>query len=273
MTALSPDLFKYDDYKKYLADLSEFKGRGFRKAIAEAAQCQTAYISHVLGGNAHFSLEQAEAISRLVSHTELETLFFLTLIDYTRSGTPSLRKFLSGQLGRLRDRHQRLKDRFGIKSTVSQENQGTFFSHWSYTAVYFGLMLTNCKTANALSHRLGIGEENVKEILDFLCSVNLAVKNEDQYENGPAELHLGKENPAITRHHLNWRVRCLPSLDQYRKNSNMHYSMIFTVSEKDLEKVRNTIKQCVQETVETVRKTTPDRLYAFTLDLFNVDTK
>jgi hypothetical protein len=54
-------IFEYRDYKTYLNDTlekraREFNERGIRSRLSEAIKCHTAYVSQVLGGNAHFSL-------------------------------------------------------------------------------------------------------------------------------------------------------------------------------------------------------------------------
>ena len=64
-------IFDFKDYKLYLAKVEErrpLKGRGFRAELARIMGCQTAYVSQVLNGRANFSLEQAQAVSKLLVH-------------------------------------------------------------------------------------------------------------------------------------------------------------------------------------------------------------
>ncbi len=75
-------LFEYLSYKTYLKAALENKpsgGHGFRSKIAAALGCQVSYISQVLNKEAHFSLEQAEALNSLLGHTDEESEFFSCL--------------------------------------------------------------------------------------------------------------------------------------------------------------------------------------------------
>lgn len=57
-------IFDYSDYKAFILSVDQSRPRGFRKSLAAAIPCQTAYVSQVLNGGAHFNLEQAEAAGR-----------------------------------------------------------------------------------------------------------------------------------------------------------------------------------------------------------------
>ena len=97
------DLFEQTDYKAYLLALIATypsKGRGIHRSMAEAIRCQVAYISHVLAGDYHFSIEQAEASARFFGLSRAESEFFVLLVSHNRSGTTELRE-LGGSAARL----------------------------------------------------------------------------------------------------------------------------------------------------------------------------
>ena len=87
-------IFEFDDYKAYLKHFSARRpkgGRGFRAEIARCASCQTAYVSQVLNSNANFSLEQAQALNKLLLHNKEEGQYFLLLVQFHRAGSRDLR--------------------------------------------------------------------------------------------------------------------------------------------------------------------------------------
>src|SRR5258708_7490388 len=99
------EIFDYIDYKQYLADTIRklpLKGHGFRSRMARAAGCRVAFISQVLNGRLHLSLEQAEAINVLLEHPSDEGDFFLLLIQYGRAGSRALQERLKSQIDRFR---------------------------------------------------------------------------------------------------------------------------------------------------------------------------
>jgi hypothetical protein len=57
---LMVDVFEYDDYRNYLQDLvNERKQKGFAQSeIADAVNCQPAYLSHVLKGSCNLALNR-----------------------------------------------------------------------------------------------------------------------------------------------------------------------------------------------------------------------
>lgn len=132
-------VYSYRDYKAYLNKVIKLRPRSFRKALAHAISCQTAYVSHVLNGNAHLSSEQAEAASRFLGLSRAETRFFLLLVEYTRAGTESLRSLLREELDEVRNRELVIREKVSVylqacrartrPSTIRAGNTQTFTSH------------------------------------------------------------------------------------------------------------------------------------------------
>lgn len=262
-------VFDYQDYKKYLGEYAETRGRGFRKSLAEAARCQTAYISHVFNGTAHFSWEQAEAISRFIGHSELETEYFLHLVEFTRAGTPSLRDFLSRKLGELREKHLNIMSRVQIRESVSPADQARYYSAWYYAAIHVLLTLPGMDTAEALSRHLKLSPRVVAEVLDFLSSISLIVQKGARYEIGSKWIHLERNSPLISKHHTNWRLQAVRSLENMR-DGEVHYSSAYTLSVEDITVVRKKLVDAIEQTVKVVKATTPEKLCALTLDFWEL---
>jgi hypothetical protein len=97
------DVFKYHSSMHYVRDFIQVKGHGYKSAMARAMACQSAYVSRVLKDQASFSLEQAERLTRLFSHSHLESKYFLTMVARDRAGTPELRNFFESALRELHD--------------------------------------------------------------------------------------------------------------------------------------------------------------------------
>jgi len=73
------DIFSFskDDYRDYVAsflDSQESKER--RTDLAKFLGCQNSFVSQVLTGRAHFSLEHAVRISNFLGHSVDERTFF-----------------------------------------------------------------------------------------------------------------------------------------------------------------------------------------------------
>lgn len=267
--SLEADIFEFRDYKAYLLAVLERSPRGTRKAMANAAQCQTAYISHVLNGQAHLSLEQAEALSRFVGHGRKEARFFLLLVEFTRAGTASLRKLLSEQLDDMRGANLSIKERVGVKETLSREDQATYYSAWYYAAIHVLTTLPHARTKEAIARFLDLPLQKVAEIADFLLSVGLVESGENGFRIGKSQIHLEKDSPLISKHHANWRIQALRSLDHARAE-DLHFSSVFTISKTDREKIRTILVQSLESSVNLIKTSKEERICAMTLDFFDL---
>ena len=273
MTGSKREIFQYSDYKRYLSDFIHAlpsKGHGFRSQMAKAAGCRVAFISQVLSGSLHLSLEQAESINALLEHTSEECDFFLLLTQFSRAGTPRLRERLGAQMERIRQKRLVLKDRVDIKTTLDPVSQATYYSSWHYAAVHILVTIQQFQTREAIRAHLQVPARKVSEVIDFLQSVGLVSSEGGRLKPGVTRLFLGSESPMISRHHTNWRMRAIDSLDQDAA-SNVHLSTLLSFSSADLLKLKEQVVRSIEETRGIARVSGPEEvLYCFNVDFFKV---
>jgi uncharacterized protein (TIGR02147 family) len=266
---MNKTVFDYRDYKVYLLAVAEEQERGFRKRLAAAARCQTPYISHVLNGGAHFSWEQAEAISRYLQHSSLETEYFLLLVEFTRAGTPSLRAFLERKLDEFRDSHFDLKARVGIGETVDEQIRLRYYSSWHYSAIHILLSVPGMDTADVIARHLRLPHSLVADCLEFLCSARLAERKGSKFGIGSMWMFVDRTSPLIVRHHTNWRLQAIRSLETMR-DSDLRYSSIYSMSAEDYQHIRKQLVSEIERVVETVKKSDPEEVCVMNLDFFRL---
>lgn len=264
-------IFEYSDYKTFIRDLGEARPRGFRKALAEAIPCQTAYVSQVLNGPAHFNWEQAEAAARYLELSKAELRYFLLLVEHNRAGTPSLKRVLDEQLQEMREHHLLLRERIGIAATLSAENQTRYYSSWHYAAVHMGVTIPTLRSRAAISKALRITPDALAPILDFLSSVGLITKQAEKYYPGTTLIHLGKDSPAIYQHHTNWRIQALVMMHADVTQRNVHYSTVVTMSAKDAQKIRELFTQAISNASVIIKASPEEQVFGINLDLFRLD--
>jgi uncharacterized protein (TIGR02147 family) len=266
------NIYEYRDYKALLRALIDSYpkgGRGIRKALAESIRCQVAYVSHVLAGSYHFSVEQAEGAARFFGLSRDESEYLLLLVSQNRAGTKELQSFLDRMLDDSVRRQKSLKSRAKIKETIDRVDQATYYSHWYYGAVHMLLTIPELRTREAISRRLKLTPRKVSGILDFLIASGLVKKEGAQFLPFATALHLEGDSPLIARHHTNWRLCSISSLSEERPN-DLHYSGVVTCSENDLPKVRERIAQCLEECVAIIKPSKEERLVGLCLDWFEV---
>jgi uncharacterized protein (TIGR02147 family) len=264
-------LFEYADYKAFLRAVGEERPRGFRKALAQATGCQTAYVSQVLNGQYHFSLEQADAAAAFLGFTKEESKFFLLLVERQRAGTDSLRAYFAEQLEESRSRHLLLKHRLGVQASLGVPEQSRYYSCWQYSAVHMAVTIPKLQTRPALARALGISPRKLSEVLDFLGTVGLIQKKGERYLPGATQLHLSKDSPLIAQHHANWRQQGLAKMHSDHAGEGIHYSSVSSLSAADARKIKAQLTTALSDAVRAIKDSPEEVLFGINLDFFRVD--
>lgn len=264
-------VFEFENYKDFLLSWiksQKFKGRGIRQKLATAACCQVAYISHVLVGERHLSLEQGEAIARFIGLTADDLEYFLLLIESARAGTTHLKDYFDRQLHAKKNANRDLKKRVRIKNSISQEDQGVYYSAWYYQAIRMALTIPELQTPVAISETLRIPIERVHEVLHFFITKGLARATANGFETTQTQIHVGSDSPLIGRMHSNWRQHTVHQLE-HRRQDNLHYSAAVTLSESDYQKVREVLLKAVTNCHQIIRPSKEEKLCVLAMDFYS----
>lgn len=270
MTKLS--IFEYSDYKKFLIDWIDQgpqKGRGLRKQLAEAIGCQTAFITHVLSGNYHLSLEQAEASSRWLGLNDPESRFLILLVLLKRAGTKSLENMIRKQISELREEQAILKDRVNIQETLSIEDQTIYYSSWHYAAIHMALLNPNLRSVDGLQKYFQLTTAKIISVLDFLLERGLIKKEKNIYKVNKPVLHLELNSPLLTQHHTHWRLKAIESMSN-KTFENLHYSGVISLSKDDYEWVRERLSQLLKEIIDKLNSSPDEQLACLNFDWFQI---
>jgi uncharacterized protein (TIGR02147 family) len=268
---MAKTIYEFRDYREYLQTALPVSGlgRGSRNRLAEALNCQKGFISQVLGGSVHFSPEHAIKISRFLQHDLAEEEFFLLLVHLGRSGSQDLADFYKKKMKEILETRKQIKERIKADSTLSESDQMLYYSSWHYTAVHMCLMVPHLRTRKEMCEYLGLSTETISRVLSFFLSRGLAEQKGNEFFAGPVRIHLPSDSPLISKHHANWRMQAVSSLDHQRPK-DMHYSLIMSLSEDAAEKIKNILLNSVQEIEPVLKLAKDETVYALNMDLFNV---
>lgn len=269
---MNKDIFDFTDYRAYLLDWIGQKpkgGRGIRALLAEAIHSPVSHISQVLKGISNLSMEQAEELNTYLGHSLEEAEYFLLLVQWERAGSEKLKKRIFSQLQRLKEKRLILKGRLEVKAEISQENQAQFYSSWQFAAVHILLTIKEFQNKDAIARHLGISAKRTAEILEFLISIGLAQNKDGRFTVGTARMHLGHDSPMITRHHINWRLQAIQSLEN-ESGADLHYSSVVSIAAKDIEKIKSLLVKSIENTKALIRDSPEEELHSFCLDFFKV---
>jgi uncharacterized protein (TIGR02147 family) len=271
---MEKDVFEYRDYKAYLKATIASKpkgGRGIRIGLARSLGCPVSHISQILNGSSHLSMEQAEGVNLFFGHSPVEASFFLLLLQFSRAGTPQLRKRLDGQIREFLDRNLALKERLDIKDSLSSEDQALYHSSWLYRAIHVMVSVEEFQTKEALSAYLGISLKRIGEILEFLVSIGLVVKKEGgRFGMGVVRMHLPHDSPMNAKSHVNWRLQAIRSLEKEDTQRDLHYSSVVSVSDSDATRIKSLLMRYIQEIKSIIKDSKEEGVHCLSMDFFEL---
>jgi uncharacterized protein (TIGR02147 family) len=269
-------VFDYSDYKLYLNAVLSTQGahRGSRSRLARELRCQTAFISHVLNGNSHFSLEHAVVISRFLSHTSDESRYFILLVNLGRAGSKELVDHFKSQIEDIQRKRTQIKERITTDRALSAEAQIRYYSAWYYAAIHVATSIPELQTRDRLAAALDLSPALISECLEFLIEQGLVTTKDGRFLIGPARMHLGSDSPMVSKLHANWRVQALKSLENTRGSApgNLHYSTVLTLSHKDAKRVREALLRTIDETEKILRPSPEEVVYCIGMDWFQISS-
>lgn len=267
---MKASIYAYRDYKQFLRDrLEQSNERGPKARLASFIGCQLPYVSQVLNGNAHFSLEQAEACCRFLALVSNETNYFLNLVALARAGTSELKSIYKKQLDDILTKENRIAQRLNLKSELTDEDMATYYSSWEYAAVHIASSLMSVRSKEDIAKYLQIPLGRIVEIMEFLEGLRLVVKQKNKYQLGPQRLHVGPQSPFMKQHLTNWRVRAIQALDHIQKDE-MHYSSVVSCSEEDISFLREEFLSAIEKVRKRVKDSKEESLVSYSVDVFRV---
>lgn len=267
-----PSVFHAKSYKAFIHEWikkTPTGGRGQRKLLADAVGCQTPYITHVLSGDYHFSLEQAEGCARWMGLNESETEFFLLLVMRERAGTRALKSVFERQIETYRAKELAIKKKVQIEETLDLQAQVTYYSHWLYAAVHMAILIPTLNTADALQNYFQVPSAQLMSVLDFLARHRLIEPTRAGYKVARPMLFLPRGSPLLPLHHSHWRLMAIEK-SQMNRVENMHYSTVMSLSRDAYEAIRIQMAELIEKTAEIVKPSADEKLACMVIDLFNV---
>jgi uncharacterized protein (TIGR02147 family) len=269
---MTKTIFEYNDYKLYLEEKIislPSKGRGVKLKIAEHLHCQNTYVSQVLNGEPHFSLEQGAKLNDFFDHTKEESKFFLLLLHLARAQSLELKNFYREEIQALIIKNSDLKKRTNVKMSLKEKDQDIYYSSWLFSAIHILVTIKEFQTVSQIAKKLNLSKDKTQEILGFLTESGLVQKEGIVYSAGPTRIHLSKDSPHINRHHTNWRIRAINSID-LNLSTDLHFSNVVSMGDKDIVKVREIFIKAIAEARNIIKDSPEEKLHSICVDFFEI---
>lgn len=261
-------IFEFTDYKRYLRkriELLPARGRGEVSRMAKHLEVHTTMMSHVLKGDAHFSLEQTLKLADYLALNELETDYLVALVQWERAGDRRAREFCQGRVSELRAKAMSIKDRLDVKNELSESDRALFYSSWLYAHLRLLTAIERFQTFEALVAEVNLPPKTVRRALDFLISRGLCSEKNGRIIYASKATYVDAKSPLVVRHHQNWRQQTQGAFERMR-DEDLAFTYPTVISEEDFRLIREKLVQFIEEFKKISEPSPAENLYCLTLD-------
>jgi uncharacterized protein (TIGR02147 family) len=268
------DVFESKNYRELLRfQISRLpkQGHGQAKSLARHLGISSTLVSQVLREQRHFTPDQAHLAAEFLGFSELESEYFLTLVQLERAANPGFRRRLENNLQSIRNQSRKLENRLSHQQALSAEQKAVFYSDWAYSAIRMLTSIPGKDSADSISRHLGLPLRLVNDTLHFLEAAGLVVREREKFRIGPLSTHLSADSPFVKNHHNNWRQKASDYMN-YQYPLKLHYTSPMTLSEKDAETVRAILVQTIDQIGKVVDPSPAEQLMCLNVDWFRVKT-
>lgn len=264
------NIFEFSDYRSYLNDwLTAAKSqKTFNLSrLAEVASVHPTFLSHILAGTKHLSLEQATLLSEHFGHTKLEQDYFIILINLDRAGNEPLRKYWLEKKSQIEFQKNKLGQRFEKHRELTQEQRAEFYSSWIYVAVWVATAVENKQSISQIAERFKISREQAETVLMFLAEAGMCVEKEGYFSMNESHVHVPNESFFVTKHHMNWRMKAIQKMDT-RAESELFFTAPMSIAKKDFLLIREKVTRMIKEIVDTAKDSQAEDVVCLNIDFF-----
>ena len=197
-------IFDFSQYKEFLKLRNKAlpsHGRGELTRIAKALGIHTTMVSHILGGNAHLTMEQTLKLTEYLGFNAIETEYLVALVQWERAGDERSKTFWAKRIEELKSKALSLNRRLSADNQLSEQVRATYYSSWTYPMIRLCTAITRLQTIEALAEELRLSKTKIREVLDFLVANKLCLEKNGRYTYGPISTYLESTSPLIARHH------------------------------------------------------------------------
>lgn len=263
------NVFSHNTYKQFLkAVIAHHDARGIISQIATICGCDRTYISQVLNGKADLTPDHIIQFSEHFGLDEIESNYLLLLLLRDRSASAKARKSLEARLKTLKTEALTLSNK--ISSTEStydipEELRTLYYSNWMYGAVHILTSIADYQTPAAIAQKIHTPVTTVNQVLKDLEAMRLVRGEKGRFVHLGGDVYLPRQSSQISAHHLGWRMK---AVERSLEKDDVHYTLAFSVSANDVEKLRTQIVDLIESQRRLVRDSGAEVACAFCVDFF-----
>ncbi len=265
-------VYDFKSYKEFVREwvrTATGGPRGQYLKMAKSIRVHTTTISQIFQQDKDLTLEQAHLLTDHLGLNTLESRYFMNLVQIGRAGTADLKSYFANEAKLLKAESELIKNRVFKGEQLSAEQRATFYSQWYYAAVHLLTDIPELQTPEALSVATGLSLKRVREILEFLENSGLCRVVEGRYQPSQLRTHIDKGSPLAARHHTNWRLRSIESIETLT-DRDLAFTAPLTISAKDAGEIKSLILKFIEDATGVIADSPSEEGYCLNIDWFKI---
>lgn len=260
--------FDYIDYKEFLKSRLP---RGAQGRLANFLRCQSAFLSQVLRGKPHLSLEQGILVTDYFQMNSQSSEYFMCALELGRSGSVRLKTFFEAKMKKIKLDQLRIESKLEKFEQLDDSSKSVFYSSWKYAMAHVLLSIPKNDQIEYLNRKMGLSEAEIINILEFLRRSGLAEKKTGIWRPTKRRIHLTPEDFLISSHHKNFRTLSLKELEEYKKDS-LYFSSVMALSKEDAIKIKTIFIDTIGKVESILTSSSEETVRILCLDFFEPGT-
>jgi uncharacterized protein (TIGR02147 family) len=271
LTGAPPRILQYLDYRDFIRDHCayrktlnpEFSQRSFARDAELPPTCSS-LLPNVISGRRNLSQNLRIKFAKAMKLTERDFRYFELLVQFNQAKGMIEKNHFFAALSKFRT----------SRAHIVGEAQYKYYTKWYYSAVWtYFTVDQKQRHPGIIASRLfpAVTPAQVEESITLLLSLGLIKKTASGYT--VTEKHLSTENDLkamSTRQHLNDLTgMAMDVLDKVPSDRRQYNALMFSVSEKGFQTVKDRIRSFQEELREIIgHDAGEDRIYTLTMQLF-----
>lgn len=144
-----------------------------------------------------------------------------------------------------------------------------FYSQWYYSAIRLMTAVPGYQTPEEISKYLDLPISQINRVLQFLVTYGLCLQENGFYHIGPNSTHVHVDDPLVTRHHINWRLRSIERFN-FLTPSEFCLTLPNAISDKYIKMIRKELLEVTTKITSLVDESPAENLTCLNIDFFKV---
>lgn len=263
------DTYLHNTYKEFLrAYIADSTQKGPVSRIATMCGCDRTYLSQVLNGKADLTPDHLIQLCDALDCSEMESRYLLLLLLRDRASALAARRSFQRKIDKLKREAQELSGKIISKESptkITETQRNVYYSSWIYAATHSLTSIPAFQTVPALSEKLNVPADKMARTLKALVEMGVITEQKNVFKHNGQDVYLPRESSQTTSHHWNWRMK---AIERAQEEEDIHYTVAFSISQSDLEKLRNQVLQLIDKQRSQVRASGTDIACVFCCDFF-----